>query len=105
MPEFMDKQNEPETRVPNLMKVGEIPVDMEIDNDTSVLDPVVNTNTFCRFVLDNKGFLHSDSKITLGVDKAGEQTFPVNIGSLNCHLSMSNISLSLKIHLAKTSFP
>jgi len=25
MPEFMDKENEPETRVPNLMKVGEIP--------------------------------------------------------------------------------
>ncbi len=37
MPEFMDKENEPETRVPNLMKVGEIPVDMEVDNDTSVL--------------------------------------------------------------------
>jgi hypothetical protein len=95
MPEFMDKQNEPETRVPNLMKVGEIPVDMEIDNDTSVLDPVVNTNTFCRFVLDNKGFLHSDSKITLGVDKAGEQTFPVNIG---VHSLIERCALKIGTH-------
>ena len=80
MPEFMDTEPEPQTKMPNLMKVGEIPVDMEVDNDTSVLDPVINTNTFCRFVLENKGFLHSDSKITLSVDKAGQQTFPANIG-------------------------
>jgi len=80
MPEFMDKEPEPQTKMPNLMKVGEIPVDMEIDCDTSVLDPVVNGNTFCRFVLENKGFLHSNSKVTLGVDRAGEQTFPTNIG-------------------------
>jgi hypothetical protein len=95
MPEFMDKEPEPQTRVPNLMKVGEIPVDMEVDNDTSVLDPVVNTNTFCRFVLDNKGFLHSNSKITLGVDKTGEQTFPANIG---VHSLIERCALKIGTH-------
>ena len=67
-------------RIPNLMQLGSIPVDLTMDQDTETLDPVVNSQTFCRFVLSNKGFLHSFSKIILGVDNAGDGTFPVNIG-------------------------
>lgn len=70
-----------ETKLPNLMAVGEIPTDLSMDMDTEVLDPVVNNqNGICRFVLSNKGFLHSFSKITLCVDQAGKNTFPVGVG-------------------------
>jgi hypothetical protein len=55
-------------RIPNLMKLGSIPTDMQMDYDTSVLDPVINTQSFCRFVLDNKGFLNSFSKVVIAVD-------------------------------------
>ena len=82
MPEMMNGDIDNETAIPNLMKVGEIPVDMEVDNDTTVLDPVVNNNLFCRFVLDNnKGFLHSGSKIQLCVDTgASVASLPVGVG-------------------------
>ncbi len=77
----MDSQMTDERgRIPDLMKIGALPSDLLQDTDTEVLDPVVNTDDFARFVLSNKGFLHSFSKITLSVDNAGEGQFPVNIG-------------------------
>jgi len=56
-----------------------------MDMDQEVLDPVINNDNFCRFVLSNKGFLHSFSKITLGLNATStsgltEATFPANIG-------------------------
>jgi len=98
MPEMINDISEPETNIPNLMKVGEIPVNMEVDNDTEILDPVVNNNNFVRFVLSNKGFLHSKSKIQLSVNKAGENTFPVNVGVYSliqrCRLSIGTHTVS-----------
>ena len=75
-----DNEQDDRGKIPNLMQLGSIPVDLTMDQDTETLDPVVNSQTFCRFVLSNKGFLHSFSKIILGVDNAGDGTFPVNIG-------------------------
>lgn len=67
-------------KIPNILRIGEISTDSNtMDYDTDVLDPVVNTESFCRFVVPNKGILHSFSKITLCVDTAGG-TFPTNIG-------------------------
>lgn len=73
------------SKIPDLMKIGSIPSDLSQDVDTEVLDPVVIGDNFCRFVLTNKGFLHSFSKITLGVLGSAENddaksTFPVNVG-------------------------
>jgi hypothetical protein len=73
------------SKIPDLMKIGSIPSDLSQDVDTEVLDPVVIGDNFARFVLTNKGFLHSFSKITLGVLKSEENddarsTFPVNVG-------------------------
>jgi hypothetical protein len=71
------------SKIPELMKIGQIPSDLSQDVDTEVLDPVVNNDNFCRFVLSNKGFLHSFSKITLGLTSTGDDDFstlPVNIG-------------------------
>lgn len=100
MPEMMNDMIEPETSVPNLMKVGEIPVNMDVDNDTTTLDPVVNNDNFVRFVLDNsKGFLHSGSKIQLSVQGQSEiSTFPVGIGVYSlisrCRLTIGTHTVS-----------
>jgi hypothetical protein len=67
------------SRIPNLMKIGAITTDMTMDYDTHILDPVVNSDTFCRFVLSNKGFLNSFSRIQLSVSEHSDAT--INIGS------------------------
>ncbi len=79
----MNKVSDERGKIPDLMKIGSIPSDLSQDMDTEVLDPVVQSDNFCRFVLTNKGFLHSFSKITLGVKAlAGKEnsTFPASIG-------------------------
>mgnify|MGYP003638995922 CR=1 FL=1 len=77
-PPKMDSSN-----VPNLLKVGEIDVNMAMDVSTDVNEPIVVNQNTCRFNLVNKGFLSSDSRITIGV-KANASVpdgfFPVNIG-------------------------
>jgi hypothetical protein len=99
MPEMMNNMEEPETAVPNLMKVGEIPVNMDVDNDTEVLDPVVSNDSFCRFVLTNKGFLHSGSRIQLSLNNPGEKTsLPAGVGIYSliqrCRLSIGTHTVS-----------
>ena len=77
----MDNQvSDERARIPDLMKIGSVPSDMAMDVDTHVLDPVVQSSDFCRFVLDNKGFLHSFSKITLSCSVAENATFPAGVG-------------------------
>lgn len=68
-------------RIPDLIKIGSIQSDMNMEIDTDILDPVVKSETFARFVLNNKGFLHSFSKIIIGCN-AGDstQTFPSGVG-------------------------
>tara|TARA_R110002096_G_scaffold172144_1_gene345675 strand:- start:3823 stop:5307 length:1485 start_codon:yes stop_codon:yes gene_type:complete len=68
--------------VPNLLRVSPMDTTTATDVETSILDPVVNSDSFCRFVLLNKGILHSHSKITLSASVAGANSrfFPPNIG-------------------------
>ena len=70
--------------IPDLIKIGSIPGDMEMSVDTDTLEPVVASNTFCRFVLDKKGFMNSFSKILISMDdptgEGGAHTYPQNIG-------------------------
>jgi len=99
MPEMMNDINETETSVPNLMKVGEIPINMDVDNDTEVLDPVVSNDNFVRFVLSNKGFLHSGSRIQLSLNNPGEKSsLPVGVGIYSliqrCRLSIGTHTVS-----------
>jgi len=55
--------------VPDLVKIGQIPTNSAIDIETDILDPVIsndgsaNTAGFVRFQFQNKGILHSHSKI------------------------------------------
>tara|TARA_R110000824_G_scaffold154504_1_gene326690 strand:+ start:851 stop:2284 length:1434 start_codon:yes stop_codon:yes gene_type:complete len=74
------------SKIPNLMNIGSITSDMNMDYDTMVLDPVVNNQNFCRFVLDNRGFLNSFSRIQLAMTKTASDTtakassFPAGTG-------------------------
>ncbi len=67
--------------VPNLLRVSPMDTTTATDVETSILDPVVKSDTFCRFVFLNKGILHSHSKITLGLEAtAALRQFSPNIG-------------------------
>jgi len=74
--------------IPDLVKIGTIPSDTAIDVATEILEPVSFSQSEARFVLSNKGILHSNSRITFAVDKTvftapgtGENSlFPINIG-------------------------
>ncbi len=53
--------------IPDLIKIGEIPSEYGQKLMTDIIDPVVSTQDRCRFTLNRvAGFLHSNSKITLG---------------------------------------
>lgn len=78
--------------IPDLVKIGTIPTDTAIDVATEILEPVSFSQSECRFVLTNKGILHSNSRITFslagdaftgaaGGAGIGEDVFfPANIG-------------------------
>ena len=67
--------------IPDLVKIGQIPTNTAIDIETDILDPVVHSDTFCRFQLQNKGILHSNSKIILRLAPNGVAGFlPVGVG-------------------------
>lgn len=70
-----------QTAVPDLVKIGQIPSNTLIDIETDVLDPVVQSQTFCRFQLQNKGILHSHSKLIFRIASSSTSAFfPVGVG-------------------------
>lgn len=78
--------------IPNFLRLSEIPVNYEQKIETDLLDPVVfregsGTNKgFARFVLQNKGFLHSHSKLFVSLvpaDSNVNATVPLNIGIMS----------------------
>jgi hypothetical protein len=74
-----------------LQDVGLMPTDQSVNVTTSILDPVVRTASMCRFVLENKGRLHGNSKITLGITAPSEEAyFPINLG---VHALIQRVSL------------
>lgn len=70
--------------VPELMKIGALPINTQMDVETDILEPVVFSESFARFRLQNKGILHSNSKLIFGLDiTSGSQALtmlPPNIG-------------------------
>ena len=63
-----------EGSIPDLISLTQIPVNMAQSIETDLLEPVVfsqgssTSDGFCRFTLQNKGFLHSHSKLFLSVE-------------------------------------
>jgi hypothetical protein len=82
IPETMVEREPVSPNVPDLLRVSPMDTTTATDVETSILDPVVSSDTFCRFVFLNKGILHSHSKITLSASVANDATrfFPPNIG-------------------------
>ena len=77
-----DAKSSPQGVVPDLVRIGQIPTNTAIDIETDILDPVVHTDTFCRFQFQNKGILHSNSKIILRLNKQASVAgyLPVGVG-------------------------
>ena len=72
-----------QTQIPDLVKIGSIPSSTVMDVETSVLEPVQHSQSTCRFVLENKGILHSNSKIVVAMSDASATErayFPINVG-------------------------
>ena len=57
-------------QIPDIIKIGSVPSDTSIDVETSILEPVSFSQQQCHFVLENKGILHSNSRITLALSNA-----------------------------------
>ena len=75
--------------IPDFVRLGSIPVDYVQHVETDLMEAVVQQNGsadrtgFCRFTLQNKGFLHSHSKLLVGlVPAAGNASafLPVQVG-------------------------
>ena len=71
-------------QIPDLIKIGSVNTNTEISVDTDVLDPVISNENFMRYRLQNKGILHSNSKLTFSVTSSGgvDAFYPVNIGAM-----------------------
>ena len=83
MDDVPDEQKLDESRIPDLMKIGQIPTSYGQTLTTDVIDPVTFSQNSVRFTLQRvAGFLHSNSKVTLAVTpKTNARAFyPLNIG-------------------------
>jgi len=71
-----------QSNVPDLVKIGSIPSNLQIDYDTTVYEPVTKSQSFLRFQIDNKGILHSNSKLTISMAAGIAETsfFPFGVG-------------------------
>jgi len=81
-----DKPDVSADRIPDLIKIGAIPTSYGQMLHTDVIDPVTFSQRRARFTLDRvAGFLHSNSKITLGVTPLTSTTafHPLAIGVSN----------------------
>lgn len=108
--------------VPNFLKLSEIPVDYVQQVETDLLEAVVHqeatatTTGVCRFELQNKGFLHSHSKLFISlIPNADNSTafLPQNIGIASvidsARISVGNVVLNeisdwSSLHAIKSQF-
>ena len=68
--------------VPDIVRIGALPTNMQMSVDSDILEPVVKSQSFCRFVLENKGLLHSNSKIVFSMAETDINSFmPLNVGA------------------------
>ena len=83
----METPSQPQpSQIPDLVRIGSVSTDTAISVTTDILDPVIFSESEARFVLDNKGILHSNSRITFSTDgTVGPSTdsrafFPAGVG-------------------------
>ena len=61
--------------IPDLVKIKPMQSDQTMDVQTSILEPIVSNDRFVKFQFDNKGILHSNSKIVLCLNSANANRF------------------------------
>jgi len=72
--------NDDDSQIPNFLMLDQIPVNYTQQLETDLLEPVVfsqgaaTTDGFARFTLQNKGFLHSHSKIFIALKPGAGQS-------------------------------
>lgn len=71
--------------IPDLLRIGAIPSNTQIEVESAVLEPVTHSDTHCKFVLQNKGLLHSHSKIEFEFQTTNDSastgmSLPVGVG-------------------------
>ena len=72
-----------EARIPDLIRIGEIPSEYGQTVTTDVIDPVTSSQTSARFTLNRvAGFLHSNSKITFSCTPLTNTSsfYPLSVG-------------------------
>tara|TARA_R110002110_G_scaffold168640_3_gene370208 strand:- start:233 stop:1666 length:1434 start_codon:yes stop_codon:yes gene_type:complete len=81
-------------QIPDVLRNGPIAYQGDMHIDTQVLDPLVSTDTFSRFVLPSIGFLDTGSVITFSVKVAANDVgfFPVKTG---CAAAISSCILKV----------
>ena len=68
-------------KAPDLTKIGAIAAPQNMNISTSIIEPIQHDDSFCRFVLMNRGILHSNSKLQLALSDTGRNAFlPLNVG-------------------------
>ena len=68
--------------VPDIVRIGALPINTQMSVDTDITEPVVKSQDFCRIVLENKGLLHSNSKIVFNMEETDIDCFmPLGISA------------------------
>ena len=84
------------SNVPAMLQAGRMKTNMSMDVSSDVIDPIVINDRSCRFVIQNKGYLHDGSRITMGVKTNASINqggfFPPNVG---CHSLIRRATLSI----------
>ena len=76
--------SEAPANVPDIVRIGSLPTNLEMSIDTDITQPVVISQNFCRIVLENKGLLHSNSKITFSMAQSDSVAYmPLGTGAFS----------------------
>ena len=88
-------------QLPPVLTPGPIAYQGDMTIDTNVLDPVVSTENFCRFVLPSRGFLDVGSVLTFSVKVPANDVaiFPIKTGApsaiSSCILKIGNKTIAI----------
>ena len=88
--------------IPDLIKIGNIATQTVQDVFTHIQEPVTFSQSGMKFVLEPKGFLHSNSKLTIGLKTnavlGGKAELPYGVGInsvvKNCRLLVGGQTIS-----------
>ena len=103
------------SQLPDALLLKPIPTVQNMNVETNILEPVVITPTFCRFVLEKKGILDAGSiftfRITAGSDKMNEssttqraQTVPIKTG-IHSIIKNAFLKVGTKVLSQVTDYP